>query len=88
MTPRVSTSTLADGFLSAKRTAGLSPSTLQSYSYHLRRFAQHYPCLPEKPKAIEDFLASIPTARYRRNYYVTLRTFYRWHFRQGSIGGK
>jgi integrase len=73
-----STRKLADAFLTAKRSAGRSPATLESYKYHLAHFAQLSPQLPTAPEPIEEFLASIPGQRYRWNHYVTLRTFYRW----------
>lgn len=78
MFSRLSTSRLSGAFLTAKRSAGLSPATLESYEYHLGHFAERCPKLPRSPEPIEAFLVSIPGSRYRWNHYVTLRTFYRW----------
>ena len=88
---RVSSTRTADAiglFLDSRRAKGLSPATIQNYSYQLAVFARAVSGrLPDKPDEIERFLLSRPqwSDRTRETYYQTLRIMYGWLERRGHI---
>ncbi|KKN15311.1 hypothetical protein LCGC14_0987330 [marine sediment metagenome] len=73
-------------FLTAKAAKGLSPRTIETYSYRLGIFARRFPKLPVCPEPIEGFLANVgPTQETRETYYRLLRNFYRFLRRRRLI---
>ena len=80
------TADLVAAFIRAKVAKGLSPKTIDNYESELRLFARAYPRLPLEPGPIEEFLAERgPAPETRITYHRTLRTFYRWAQRRGTI---
>ena len=68
-----------DRLLQNRRALKRRPRTIQWYDEQLRRFARHYPKLPTKPEAIENFLLSIRgEPETAHGYYRALKALYRF----------
>ena len=74
-------------FLDAKRAAGLSERTLETYRYRLRIFCRFHPkALPDQASDLEQFVGAMgPTPETRETYYRLLRNLYNWLERRGVI---
>ena len=66
-------------FLHSRLAQDLSQETITWYQAKLNRFAKIYPKLPNKPRAIEAFLAGLNCSpSTKENYFNALKTFYRF----------
>ena len=66
-------------FMEAKRTKGLSASTLSPYHYRLSQFERAYPRLPMEPEELEAFLDHPGwSSDSRDSVYRLLRSLYSW----------
>jgi len=66
-------------FLHSRLAQDLSRETITWYRDKLNRFARTYPKLPNKPRAIEAFLAGLHwSPSTKENYFAALRAFYRF----------
>lgn len=73
-------------FLAAKKARGLSPRTVEHYSYRLAAFALAAPDLPLAPEVLEQYLARPGwSPQSRDTVYRLLRNLYRWLERRGHI---
>lgn len=83
---RVLTRDAVIAFLAAKAAKGLSPRTIETYSYRLGIFAKDCPTLPNKTVTIEHFLAKVgPSQETRESYYRVLRNLYRFLCRRHAV---
>ncbi len=66
-------------FIDSRIANNLSPLTIEWYTDKLKRFARLYPELPQEPRAIESFLASITGCPETRHaYFRALRALFKF----------
>ncbi len=66
-------------FISSRISSNLSPLTIAWYRTRLERFAEFCPELPQEPRSLETFLATIKgTPETRHAYFRALRAFFRF----------
>lgn len=75
----LSTDEAIERYLAASRSRGLAPGTLALYRRVLAGLAAREAALPERPEAVEAYLAAVKGApATRRLYWRGLKTFFRW----------
>ena len=65
------TSQIVDSFMADCRLRGLSPRTLETYGYHLKRLNMLSPIFPPKPDIIQQFLADVKGIYTADSFYRT-----------------
>ncbi len=66
-------------FIDSRVSSNLSPLTIAWYRTRLERFAEFCPDLPQEPRSLEAFLATINgTPETRHAYFRALRAFFRF----------
>ena len=86
---KVTTSSLVEEFIQAKRDARRSLCTLQAYSRILGQLAREFLFVPLEPSALERFLSSKGTSSDENlsSLHRRVNTFYRWLIRRGLLAG-